>query len=257
MTDYLIFRLYGPMVSWGDIAVGEVRPSYTHPSKSAVMGLVAAALGISRDDESMHRKLDESYGFAVLVNSIGTPLSDYHTAQVLPSGTGRNRIIFSTRSDEIFMLPREKLNTILSRRDYRMDALATVAIWAKHTPPYSLERLADALHHPAYVLYLGRKSCPLALPVEAQIILADTISDALNNAKFKDIADLINAKFKDVKEIQQYLPISDKPELYWEEGIDSGIKQQHIFERRDASLSRKRWQFYVRREYHASYPGED
>lgn len=243
MTDYLVFRLYGPMASWGDIAIGEVRPSYTHPSKSAVMGLIAAALGISRDDETMHRKLAESYGLAVSVYSIGTPLSDYHTAQVPPSGTGRNRINFATRRDEIHMLRREKLNTILSRRDYRMDALADVVIWARHTPPYSLERLTDALRYPVYTLYLGRKSCPLALPMDAQVMLADTIMDALMKAKFADMKDLLDYSFT--------------PDIYWEEGTDSGIKPQHVFERRDVSLSRRRWQFDVRREYHGSYAGED
>ena len=27
MRDYLVFQLLGPLVSWGDIAVGETRPS--------------------------------------------------------------------------------------------------------------------------------------------------------------------------------------------------------------------------------------
>ena len=50
IRDYLVFRLYGPMCSWGDIAVGEVRPSTVHPAKSAILGLIAAALGIKRPD---------------------------------------------------------------------------------------------------------------------------------------------------------------------------------------------------------------
>ena len=50
IRDYLVFRLYGPMCSWGDIAVGEVRPSTVHPSKSAILGLIAAALGVKRPD---------------------------------------------------------------------------------------------------------------------------------------------------------------------------------------------------------------
>jgi CRISPR system Cascade subunit CasD len=38
MRDYLLFRLYGPLAAWGDIAVGEYRPSFAHPSKSAIIG---------------------------------------------------------------------------------------------------------------------------------------------------------------------------------------------------------------------------
>lgn len=238
MSDYLIFRLYGPMVTWGDIAVGEVRPSFTHPSKSAVMGLIAAALGISRDKELLHQQLTEGYGFAVRVDAVGIPLSDYHTTQVPPSGKGRNRISFATRRDEIITLPKEKLNTILSRRDYRMDALATIILWMQNSPPYSLNELAEALQYPVYTLYLGRKSCPLSLPVEAQVITADTIQEALDRVKFEDWEGLPGE--------------GETSALYWEEGVDSGIHPQHTFVRRDVVLSRKRWQFDLRKEYHAS-----
>jgi len=245
MKEYLIFRLYGSMASWGDIAVGEVRPSYTHPSKSAVLGLIAAALGISRDQESLHQSLADSYGFAVRIDNVGQPLSDYHTAQVPPSGTGRKRTIFATRRDEIVTLPREKLKTILSKRDYRMDALVSVVLWERALPPYSLEKLAEALKYPDYVLYLGRKSCPLALPMEAQVVAADTLLEALGKARFTDFVELSD------------LPDRGRPVLYWEENVNAGIVPQHTFERRDIPLSRQRWQFEVRREYHASYPGED
>ena len=57
MHEYLLFRLYGSMASWGDIAVGEFRPTFDHPSKSAVMGLIAAAMGIRRDEEERQREL--------------------------------------------------------------------------------------------------------------------------------------------------------------------------------------------------------
>lgn len=237
MTDYLVFRLYGSMAAWGDIAVGEVRPSFTHPSKSAVMGLIAAALGIRRDEEAKHQQLSEGYGFAVRVDDVGVPMSDYHTAQVPPSGTGRNRIQFFTRRDEIFKLPKEKLNTILSKRDYRQDALMTAVLWMRDLSPYSLSELARALQYPHYTLYLGRKSCPLALPVEAQVVSADSVCEALSKANF--------AKWK-------RLPGNGQGELYWEEGAESGMQPQHTFVRRDLPISRKRWQFDVRQEHHAS-----
>ena len=132
IRDYLVFRLYGPMCSWGDIAVGEVRPSTMHPSKSAILGLIAAALGIKRpntahdDTERQPSKRHiaplRGYGFAVRIDAPGVPLVDYHTAQVPSSGTGRNRRQFATRRDELLAVPRAELNTILSRRDYRVDA---------------------------------------------------------------------------------------------------------------------------------------
>lgn len=248
MTDYLIFRLYGPMAAWGDIAVGEVRPSFAHPSKSAVLGLIAAALGISRDEESQHRQLADGYGFAVRVDRIGTPLSDYHTAQVPPSGASRNRRDFVTRRDEIVTVQREKLKTILSRRDYRMDALSTIVLWQKGSAPHSLSSLAEKLKDPVYTLYLGRKSCPLGLPLEPQIVSAKTIVEALGKVKFMDLEEMRQLN---------HLAEDFQPMLYWEEGADAGMPEQQTFKRRDVPLSRIRWQFDTRREYYATFPKEE
>ncbi len=241
MIEYLVFRLYGPMAAWGDIAVGEVRPTFMHPSKSAIMGLIAAALGIDRTDDEKHRALVENYGFAVQVNSVGTPLTDYHTVQVPSSGTGRNRQIFTTRRDEILSGPRQDLNTILSRRDYRMDASAIIVIWMKVPSFYTLTDFQKALCEPHYVLYLGRKSCPLSLPIQAQVVAADSVRDAINVAKFSPLD----------------LPHTDSPALFWEEGAVSGLKEQNTFVRRDVTLSRKRWQFDVRNEHHSAISKED
>jgi CRISPR system Cascade subunit CasD len=244
MTEYLMFQLYGPMAAWGDIAVGEMRPSSAHPSKSAVLGLVAAALGIKREQEEIHRKLSDGYCFAVLVKRAGVPLSDYHTVQVPPSGTGRNRRVFATRRDEIIALSRDDLKTILSKRDYRMDASYIVALRQNNGAPFDLKEIGDKLSAPNYTLYLGRKSCPLALPLQPQIVVAATLHEAFRNARFINLEELHS------------LPTADKPALYWEEGTEPGIEPQHVFERRDIPSSRKRWQFDVRQEYHAPYPEE-
>lgn len=241
MTEFLIFRLYGNLSAWGDIAVGEIRPTFTHPSKSAVLGIIAASLGIRREDDEIHRSLAESYGFAVRVDQMGLPLSDYHTTQVLSSGTGRNRTSFSTRKDEITSLPKFKLNTILSRRDYRMDAAYIPVIWDNANDSlYSLKDLLRSLERPVFAPYLGRKSCPLALPMQPQIISAPSIREALHKASF----------------VREVLGIGETTSLYWEPGCDSGIEKQHVFTRRDYPLSRTRWQFDNRHEFHAYLDGD-
>jgi len=242
MKEYLVFRLYGPMASWGDIAVGEARPSRTRPSKSAVLGLVAAALGIPRDEEETHRTMAECYGFALRVDTVGTPLVDYHTAQVPPGRKG-----FLTRREEVTSVPRNKLVTILSNREYRTDAMYTVALWEKTTPaPFSLATIVTALRHPKYTLYLGRKSCPLALPMEPKVVRANSLTEGFQHAVFSDIEEL------------HHLPSTGESALYlyWEEGGEAGIAAQHVYLVRDEVLSRRRWQFDVRSEYHSAY-GED
>ena len=240
MREYLIFRLYGAMASWGEIAVGEMRSSSVHPSKSAVLGLIAAAMGIDRKEEQLHRRMAEGYGFAARIDCVGTPLADYHTAQVPPGEKQRN---LSTRRDELLAVPKAKLKTILSTREYRMDALAVVALWARTQEPlYPLAGLAEALRHPVYTLYLGRKSCPLAIPLEAQIIQGNTLRDALVKAVFVKHEEF--ASFK-------------RAGLYWEDGVEAGVEPEHVFRRRDVPLSRRRWQFDVRSEYHSTCSEED
>jgi len=80
--DFL--QLYGPFSAWGDIAVGGERPTATHPGRSAILGMLAAAAGIRRDEEAKHIALERGYGMSVRMESAGSFLKDYHTTQVPP-----------------------------------------------------------------------------------------------------------------------------------------------------------------------------
>ena len=123
MAEFLVFQLYGALASWGDIAVGDDRPSLGQPTKSAIAGLLAAALGIKRDDEAVHAQLAHHYATAVCIRAEGEWLRDYHTIQV-PGG----KQTYPTRRQELLSYPR-RLNTVLSRRDYRTDAIYQIAVW--------------------------------------------------------------------------------------------------------------------------------
>lgn len=236
MREYLTFDLYGPLASWGDIAVGETRPTYAHPSKSAIVGLLAAAMGVDRDKDDIHNSLQASYGFAVLVESPGVPLRDYHTTQS-PTQASLKRLGGAyTRGQE---LQADDLGTILSSRDYRCEALYGIFLWVEGTDaPFSLQEMAEALEHPRFHLYLGRKSCPPALPLQPRILQADNLSQALEKISL-DQADSLKA-----------LPRKPPRGLYWEGDRDEGVVPRYSFQRRDAVISRRRWQFLVRDEHY-------
>ncbi len=239
MNEYLIFRIYGMMASWGDIAVGEFRPSFDRPSKSAVIGMVAAALGIRRDEEDRLRELATGYCMAVRIDAPGILMRDYHTAQVPSSGKGRNKITFPTRKAEL-SVPKDELNTILSSRDYRCDAVYSVCLWSRTASPlYPLAVLKQHLENPVFGLYLGRKSCPLALPLQPQVIPAKSISGALSTAHFKDAPFI--ARLESDSDVR----------IFWEGDMDAGFPSVHTVQRRDDPLSRKRWQFGNRTEHSA------
>jgi len=229
MNDYLLLQLYGPLASWGEIAVGEYRPSFAHPSKSAIIGLLAAALGIRRDEEERQNSLAVSCLFAVRVDAMGVLLRDYHTTQVPSAKRG---VTHYTRQSEL--AKKDELNTILSSRDYRCDAVYTVAIAVVDGSPYSLKELAAALAKPVFTLYLGRKSCPLAMPLHPQIVNAATLRDAM-------------AVVPPSNELTDIISNADA-NVFWEGDAVSGLALQQVINRRDAPRSRKRWQFSDRRE---------
>jgi CRISPR system Cascade subunit CasD len=240
MHKFIVFRLYGPLAAWGDIAVGELRSTTPQPSKSAVLGLVAAALGIDRSDDQRHLDLARGFGFAVRVDAPGVPLRDYHTSQRAKS-TARLRHL-QTRRDEL--ADRQNRATSLSTRDYRTDAVYTVGLHARQQPdaPTS-EAIATALARPRFPLYLGRRSCPLALPVDAHVIDAPDLPSAF--AGYDEAAALLSI----VAERLSPTPPKDAV-YYWEDGIPTGaLLPQSSTPRYDQPRSRVRRQFAPRPEH--------
>lgn len=248
--DYLLFRLYGPMASWGEVAVGETRNSSTYPSKSAVVGLLAAALGIRREEDTLHQQLTEGYKQGVKVLSTGGTLKDYHTAQA-PDSVGKFR--YRTRRDEI-VLGKERLGTVLSSREYRTDAHAIVALRPEVSAPWSLVELQQALIKPKFHLYLGRKSCPLAAPLQPKIVSTDNFYQAL---EAYTPASLLPEDKREWMTDKRWLRRDSLLRYYWEGTLEdfcsdsSVVDPQQVYKlaRYDKPLSRVRWQFQPRTEY--------
>jgi CRISPR system Cascade subunit CasD len=245
MADYLVFRLYGPMASWGEIAVGEVRPSSSYPSRSAILGLICAALGIKRNEEEQLSAISEGYDVAIKVISHGSLLNDYHTIQAPASARATS---YATRKEEL-SVSKDNLETMLTSREYRCDALSLVALRPRMGAPLPLFDLMNALERPCFVLYLGRKSCPQSLPFSAQIVSSSNFRDALDAAIFPPL--ISDFSGRDVME--RYLQPSGG-EYYWEGEDDQGNVQETRY-RYDKSLNRHRWQFESRKEYHSSTGG--
>jgi CRISPR system Cascade subunit CasD len=230
---FLAFALHAPLAAFGGVAVGERRPGWDRPGRSAIVGLLAAALGIDRGEEARHQAIVAGYGVAMRTDSPGRPFADYHTAQVPPAKRGR---IWATRAAE---LAEPTLETVLTRRDLRSDALHIVALWPRPAAPHPLDMLADALRAPHYTLYVGRKSCPLGLPLDPMVLEAADPAAAL----------AVRANAAKPPEQQLRRVLHARPGVV---AIDAdaatGLDVARIERRRDQPVSRQRWQFALRDE---------
>lgn len=252
MKDYLLFRLHGAMASWGDIAVGDIRPSYRHPSKSAIIGLIAAALGVEREAHEKQSELAKLL-FSIRLDAVGVPIEDYHTIQT-PSEQAikyDRAKAYWTRFDEIEAIKMRVISAqssaeagaIQSRRTYYCDSVYTVALSENENDKINwqlleiseLKDLIEFLTKPRFVLYLGRKSCPLGLPLEPQVILAKNCSAAFQQGIFK---------FTDELE----LILRQTTVQYYSEEVPEESKMKIM--RRDQPVNRTAWQFTERDEYY-------
>lgn len=228
MDDYLIFQLYASLASWGAQAVGQERPTDDHPSRSALLGLIAASLGIHRDDEEKQLELSNACRFGIKLLASGLVMRDFHTIQTPPATKKQKHL--QTRRDE---LNEPKLGTILSYRSYYQDSVSVVAV-TSDSSRYGAQQIADALLKPFFHLYLGRKSCPPALPLNPKIVSADNLKSALDDY--------------DVYQLDEFLNL-ETPRYYWEEGVNAGMNHDFRTPRYGQPISRQRWQFAPRDEF--------
>ena len=140
----LLLRLAGPMQSWGVQSRFSVRDTGLESSKSGVLGLVCAAMGIDRNDDETLAPL-AAFRMGVRVDCEGNLSRDYHTAlKVLKAGGGIKETEPSTRY-------------------YLADAAFLVGLEGEGLA--LLEKIQAALKNPVWPLFLGRKAFVPSLPV--------------------------------------------------------------------------------------------
>ncbi|TDC60489.1 type I-E CRISPR-associated protein Cas5/CasD [Micromonospora sp. KC207] len=146
----LLLRLAGPLQAWGSTSRFTQRHTEVAPTKSGVIGLLAAARGMRRTDP-----LTELLGleFGVRIDQPGQLLRDFQVARTLD---GRDS------------MP-------LTNRYYLSDAVFLAAVGGDSE---LLDGLYEAVRRPRFPLYLGRRSCPPVSPITLGIH-PGTVTDVL------------------------------------------------------------------------------
>ncbi|WP_106399348.1 type I-E CRISPR-associated protein Cas5/CasD [Actinocorallia populi] len=152
----LLLRLAGPLQSWGERTPFNRRETRAEPTKSGVVGLLAAAAGKRREDP-----LGDLLGLrmGVRVDQEGTLLRDYHTVSDYRDRP-LLRVGVSAKGTQLPTSPAKR--THITYRFYLQDAVFVAAIAG---PEEILSSLAHAVTHPAFPLALGRRSCTPTQPV--------------------------------------------------------------------------------------------
>lgn len=151
----LVLRLAGPLQSWGSASQFNRRDTDSEPTKSALIGLLAAAGGRRRGDS-----IEDLLGlrFGVRVDQPGSLLRDYHTVSDFRGG--------DLRSSEVTAKGEQKRNrnksTAVTERFYLQDAVFVATIQGGES---LLEGLGAALRNPGFPLALGRRCCVPTLPL--------------------------------------------------------------------------------------------
>ena len=132
----LLLRLAAPLQAWGIDSKFDTRKTGREPSKSGVIGLLAAALGYRRYETDRLAALND-LRFGVRTDREGKLLRDFHMARGADS-------------------------SYVTYRYYLSDAVFLAGFEGGRE---RLEEIANALSSPVFPLFLGRRSCSPTLPL--------------------------------------------------------------------------------------------
>ncbi|MFA1549906.1 type I-E CRISPR-associated protein Cas5/CasD [Actinomadura chokoriensis] len=155
-TTVLALRLAGPLQSWGDSSAFNRRETRPEPTKSGVLGLLAAAAGRPRE-----HPLDDliALRLGVRVDQPGTILRDYHTVS---DHRGRPLPQSGVTAKGVQKPTSPAKYTHVTQRFYLQDAVFVAAV-AGDEP--LIGSLANAVTNPAFPLALGRRACVPTQPI--------------------------------------------------------------------------------------------
>jgi CRISPR-associated protein Cas5/CasD subtype I-E len=175
MSDTLAFLIDAPLQSWGASSKFQRRETESWPTKSALVGVIAAAMGIDKHspDEAERLAPLAALTFTVLRWPKEHPslrLSDFHTI-----GGGYDKKNPAEKS----FIPRKAgdgspFGTVITRRTYLTDARFIALFQGERG---HLEKVGAALADPVWGLWFGRKACIPAAPLGP--LIASTAQNAL------------------------------------------------------------------------------
>lgn len=154
MQQYLVLKLDGVMQSWGGHTYEDFRHTEMIPTRSGLLGLLAACLGIDRKDAEGQETLASSLQIAVRVEKPLQRIKDFHTVSDARKVDGK-----------VNKFPVVSQREYIVSGDTRTGPAFAVLLHAVPDAHYSLDDIESGLKKPVYTPFLGRRSCPITRPL--------------------------------------------------------------------------------------------
>lgn len=146
MSATAVLTLRGPLQAWGDTPAATERRTGHRPTKSAVVGMVAGAMGLRSGNSVEHLF---SLEFGVRSDHVGSVVEDYQVART-----------WAADRPKWFSVPVG--DYAVSRRHYLEDSAFSVGLSGD---PTLVSEIADALRNPVLAPVLGRQGAVPGVPV--------------------------------------------------------------------------------------------
>ncbi len=191
MPKFLVLQLRGVMQSWGTHTFEDFRPSSIFPTRSAVVGLLGACIGIEREDIEARENLNKS--ICIDVVSLNPhkirKIEDFHTVLDARKVDGK---------------PRK--DAIISKREYLCDAHFLLFLSQSKSSGILLENIENAVRKPVFTPFLGRKSCPITEPLFSILATKETdnisaINDVISQTNKAIEVELLSMLYKTIEEL--------------------------------------------------------
>jgi CRISPR system Cascade subunit CasD len=154
------------MQAWGAHTFEDYRPANIFPTRSGLLGLIGACLGVDRAGRETLARLAGSLQLTVRVDrNAPRPEAEGEAESQSPPKAAIKLADFHTVLDARKVDGSTSKFPVVSRRDYLHDAAFTVAVGERPGAKIGLDRIAEALRRPRYTPVLGRRCCPIVRPL--------------------------------------------------------------------------------------------
>jgi CRISPR system Cascade subunit CasD len=197
-TGHLALLLDAPLQAWGCASRFQRRTTSLHPTKSGVLGLICAAMGIGKGTDAERDLLRAKLTMTTIQvpRVVGGPrsvvaeplpvrrLEDFHTVQGTRRASGK-----------------PNKDPVVTHRQYLTDARFGVILTGDRT---LLRSIAEKLQDPVWGVWFGRKSC-----IPAEPILRGRVFDTRTEAERELIGDVSIEQFTRVEEVADFAAGTD------------------------------------------------